>query len=57
MALIANVNRDPKVRKRPFQPADFDPHGQKPAREKPALTLSVKEAKGLLLGLKPKRRG
>jgi hypothetical protein len=25
MALIANVNRDPK-KGRPFEPADFDPH-------------------------------
>ena len=25
MALLANVNRDPK-KHRPFRPADFDPH-------------------------------
>ena len=25
MALVANVNRDPK-KGRPFEPADFDPH-------------------------------
>lgn len=29
MALIANVNRDPR-RQRPFKPDDFNPHEQKP---------------------------
>ena len=33
MALIANVNRDPK-KTRPFKPADFDPHTVKDKRDK-----------------------
>lgn len=26
MALVANVNRDPKKRRRPFTPSEFNPH-------------------------------
>jgi len=33
MALIANVNRDPK-KTRPFKPADFDPYTAKDKRDK-----------------------
>lgn len=29
LALIANVNRDPR-KQRPFKPEDFNPHEQKP---------------------------
>jgi hypothetical protein len=32
LALIANVNRDPK-KTRPFKPADFDPYAGKDRRE------------------------
>jgi len=32
MALIANVNRDPK-KGRPFEPADFDPHNTTESHE------------------------
>jgi len=32
MALIANVNRDPKKGK-PFEPSDFDPHNATESRE------------------------
>jgi len=32
LALIANVNRDPK-KTRPFKPADFDPYATKDRRE------------------------
>ena len=32
MALIANVNRDPK-KSRPFKPADFDPYAAKDKRD------------------------
>jgi len=32
MALIANVNRDPKKGK-PFEPSDFDPHSITESRE------------------------
>ena len=37
LALIANVNRDPK-KSRPFSPKDFNPHA---ARRKKAAPLSV----------------
>ena len=32
LALIANVNRDPK-RQRPFRPADFDPYAEEGERD------------------------
>jgi hypothetical protein len=38
MALVANVNRDPKTRKRPFTPDDFSPYPSKPRRRQ---TISV----------------
>jgi hypothetical protein len=28
-SLIANCNRDPKKRPKPYEPSDFDPYGQK----------------------------
>ena len=34
LAMIANVNRDPK-KSDPFRPSDFDPHAAKPKAEKP----------------------
>ena len=34
LALIANVNRDPKRQPRPFRPADFDPYASERS-EKP----------------------
>ena len=40
MALIANVNRDPK-KSRSFKPADFDPFRQKTARDRRAEAIEV----------------
>ena len=37
MALVANVNRDPRKRRKPFQPDDFIPPAYKARREKPAV--------------------
>jgi len=39
LALLANVNRDPK-KTRPFKPADFDPHA---ARDKRSEAIEVKD--------------
>ncbi len=39
MALIANCNRDPKKRKKPFVPADFDPF-RKPVKP-PKVSIRV----------------
>jgi len=39
LALIANVNRDPK-KTRPFKPSDFDPYS---AREKREDAIEVKD--------------
>lgn len=44
MALIANCNRDPKKKNRPFQPRDFNPYMQK----KNVLRLPKKEAFSIL---------
>jgi hypothetical protein len=43
MALLANLNRNPKKRSRPFTPADFDP--TKP--QAPPITVTVSELKDL----------
>ena len=37
MALIANVNRDPKQRARPFKPSDFDPYRQPAETTQPVV--------------------
>jgi hypothetical protein len=54
MALIANVNRDPK-KSRAFKPADFDPFTQRRSGAAPKLKMS--EVKGMLSGMvrKPRR--
>jgi hypothetical protein len=54
MALIANVNRDPK-KSRAFKPGDFDPFSQRRSGEAPKLKMS--EVKGMLGGLMKPRRG
>jgi hypothetical protein len=48
MALIANVNRDPK-KSRAFKPGDFDPFSQRRSGEAPKLKMS--EVKGMLGGM------
>ena len=45
LALIANVNRDPK-KKRPFMPADFNPYFEKTSR--PDVIVVTKENISLL---------
>jgi hypothetical protein len=54
MALIANVNRDPK-KSRAFKPGDFDPFTQRRSGVAPKLKMS--EVKGMLGGMirKPRR--
>ena len=42
MALIANVNRDPK-KSRSFKPADFDPFRQKTVGGRRAEAIEVKD--------------
>lgn len=42
MALIANVHRDPKKRKRPFTAEDFMPRPQQPLPR-----VSIKDLKGV----------
>jgi len=52
MALVANVNRNPRRRRRPYRPDDFNPFAQG-SREGIALTP---ENIGLLKGLVAGRR-
>ncbi len=56
LCLIANVNRDPKARSRAYTPAEFDPHATRADAREVVETVSVKELKGVLLGMKPMRR-
>lgn len=48
LALIANVNRDPK-RTQPFTPADFNPHAAS-APKAPAPKVELKSLKATLMG-------
>lgn len=34
LALIANCNRDPKTRRQPFEPAEFNPYAERPKRQR-----------------------
>ena len=45
MALIANVNRDPK-KTRAFRPADFDPHQE---RQRPAAKVNIDVLKAVFV--------
>ena len=45
MALIANVNRDPKQRRQPFQPEDFNPYDLREKKPKRKRLHSMKEGK------------
>lgn len=54
LALIANVNRDPKKTK-PFKPSDFHPHFRREAEAIPKVKMS--EVKDILKrALKPSRK-
>lgn len=44
MALVANVNRDPKKRVRPYTAEDFLPRWTKPAPQSPAQMIATVEA-------------
>jgi hypothetical protein len=48
LALIANVNRDPK-KQRAFRPADFNPHASN--RGQPIIKVKMKDVKDLLMGM------
>lgn len=50
LALIANVNRDPK-RSTPFKPDDFNPHASK-GKSATLPKVKMKSLKNLLMGLK-----
>jgi len=52
MALIANVNRDPK-KSRPFQPSDFSPHAAPSSQ--PLPKVKMKSLKNMIMGIKPER--
>lgn len=46
LAMLANVNRDPKNRPQPYQPHEFDPtHESKPAEKKPAPSAPISALK------------
>lgn len=50
MSLIANTNRDPKKRARPFTAEDFLPRWSPPEPQSPAQTLATAEAITLAFG-------
>ncbi len=51
LALLANVNRDPKKTKA-FAPADFDPHARKLAA-RPVAKVPLASLRGLIMGAMP----
>jgi hypothetical protein len=53
MALIAEANRDPEQRRRPFKPAESHPLHQRPKRRQ---ELTDEEAEAALYALAGKRR-
>lgn len=54
LALIANVNRDPKRKPDSFKPSDFDPHARRAAASMPVPKVSMKSLKSTLMGLAPR---
>jgi len=54
MALFANANRDRKKRASPYEPADFNPFGQR--RQAPTEQIKVKDLRGIF-GLGDTKRG
>jgi hypothetical protein len=54
LALIANVNRDPRRRSKPYESSDFHPmtelHPKKQRQEGMEVAHSMAEVKGLLMG-------
>jgi len=53
LAMIANVNRDPKRRPRPYRPSDFDPYARAPSTRR---TTELRDLKAMFTGAK-RRRG
>jgi len=56
MALIANCNRDPKRRRRPWTPADFNPLGR-PGRSRGGVPITAENIEDLKVFLPENRRG
>lgn len=50
MALLANLNRDPKKRARPYGPADFMPSWSRPEPQSAAQMKNAAKAFTLALG-------
>jgi hypothetical protein len=51
MALIANCHRDPKKKREPYEPGDFNPYTPRRAKtENVGEVSSMAELKGLLMG-------
>lgn len=59
LALVANVNRDPKKQKRPFTAAMFNPHEQNRTRSSGKGIPLTRENIGCLKAMvgRPQRRG
>ncbi|HYN63318.1 MAG TPA: hypothetical protein VES36_01835 [Candidatus Limnocylindrales bacterium] len=55
MALIANVNRDPKRRRRPYQPREFDPFEIDKRSQSQHIEADIRDLRGLFIqaGFKP----
>jgi len=51
LSLLANVNRDPKRRSRPFTADDFDPWGKRDRGRKAGITMVVAADMRTALGL------
>jgi hypothetical protein len=48
VAMLAEINRDPKKRSRPYRAADFNPHLQKKEKETPLKTVTMRELHGIM---------
>ncbi len=49
LAILAEVNRDPRKRSAPFTSRDFNPHGKKPeTKEQPVKTVTMAELRAMM---------
>ena len=51
MALLANINRDPKRRSKPYRPEEFSPHAVPRVKPVPVKNIDMKDLKSMYVGM------
>jgi hypothetical protein len=51
MALLANINRDPRRRSQPYKPEEFTPHASRNIAPVPVKQVDMKSLKNMYLGM------